>query len=311
MPGVERATVIDTILLGRVRRGSPLQPVGGPADSAIGELIPISSGYFDIAGLQAIAGRLPSDAEIDDGRRVAVVSERTAREYWPGRSAVGQILSSKRGALTVIGVVRDARFRALDLESQGEIYAPIALGLWTSTAANFLIRSPLPEERVLPGVIEAVRRYDRASTIRRAQLVSAALAESIRRRRFHAWLFGVLAASGLLIAGAGIFGVVAGATARRTREMGVRLALGSTRDRLIRLLVREQLTPVVAGVLAGGIAAAWAARYVTSMLYGVSAYDGRVWAAAAAIVIGVALAGALLPALRASRVDPVVALRAE
>jgi predicted permease len=308
-PGVDRATVIDAILLERARRGSTLQPVGGPVNMLFGDLIPVASGYFQMAGLRPIEGRLPSDEEMDAGAPVAVVSERTAREYWPGRTAIGQTLTSKRVSVTVVGVVKDARFRALDLESQGEIYAPLRLGFYSTVSANYLVQSAPADDRVLSAVLGTIRRYDGAASVRRAQDVSVALADSIKQRRFHAWLFSVLAASGLLIAGAGIFGLIAGATGRRTREIGIRLALGSTPDRIVRLLVREQLAPVFAGIAAGAAVAAWAARYLSSLLYQVSAYDLSVWLSSAAIVISVALTGAMIPALRASRSDPVSVLR--
>ena len=311
VPGVDRAAAIDTLLMVGARRGSPLQPVGGPVDSVFGELIPVSSEYFEIAGVQPVEGRLPSRAEIEHGAPVAVVSARTAREYWPGRSAVGQTLQSPRGtALTVIGVVKDGRFRGLDQESQGEIYAPLLLGLWTTVSPNFLIETT-DRDRVLPAIIDVVRAYDKTASIRRADVVSAVLMESIRRRRFHAWLFGLLAASGLVIAAAGVFGLVANATAQRTREMGVRLALGSRPGQLIALLVRQELAPVLVGLAVGGLAAAWSGRFLATLLYEVSAYDIRVWGAAAAVVIAVAVAATLIPSLKASRIDPVRALRTE
>jgi predicted permease len=310
VPGVSRAAVIDTLLLMGARRGSPLRPVGGPADSTIGELIPVSSGYFEIAGLLPIEGRLPSHSELEGGALVAVVSARTAREYWPGRSAVGQILTSRRGPLAVVGVVEDARFQRLDRESEGEIYAPLALGLYGTVSANFFVDAPAGE-RVLPAIFSTIRAFDATASIRRADTVSAALGESIRRRRFHAWLFGALAVAGLAIAVTGIFGLVASATAQRTREIGIRLALGSTRDRLVALLIAEQLRPVLAGVAAGGAIAAWSGRYLASLLYDVTVYDGAIWAGASAVVIGAAMTAALIPALRAARIDPIRALRAD
>jgi ABC-type antimicrobial peptide transport system permease subunit len=115
----------------------------------------------------------------------------------------------------------------------------------------------------------------------------------------------------LLVAAAGILGLVAMTTARRTREMGVRLALGATPDGLRRLLLREQLGPVAAGVVAGGAAAAWAVRFIGSFLYELSAYDVRVWAIAAGVVLVAAAAGTLVPASRLGRIDPVAALRAD
>jgi predicted permease len=311
VPGVGQACAIDTLFLAGARRGSVLRPRDGNTESQAGELIPVSSGFFQLAQLRALEGRLPSDAEIEAGAPLAVVSARTAREYWPGRSAVGQALSSSRATVTVVGVVADARVRGLDVPSDGEIYVPLALELWSTTAAHYLIRPSAPDARLLPALIEAVRRFDPAAGLQRAQSVVDALGESIKRRRFQAWVFGVLAISGLAIAGIGIFGLTAGATARRTREMGVRLALGSTPGRLVHLMLREQLAPIAAGTAAGVLLARWSSRFVAALLYEVDPYDVRVWLGAVVIVLAVAVAGILLPAVRTSRVDPVRALRVE
>jgi predicted permease len=309
VPGVSSAAVIDTLLLSSARRGSPLAAPPGVRDEA--EMIPVSSQFFQIAGLIAIEGRLPSHAELDGGAPVAVVSARTARDFWPGRSAVGQLLGGRGKTLSVVGVVRDSRFEQLDQPSRGQIFVPMRLGLWTSPAPTYLIRSTLPAETIIPAVLETIRRFDPTSSIRRAETVPMALAESIRPRRFQAWLFGMMGASGLIVIAAGILGVVAAATARRTREMGVRIALGSTPAALSALMLREQLAPVVAGLAGGGVLAAILARYVQSFLYEVSAYDVGVWLSAAGLVLIVASIGTLVPASRAASVDPVAALRAE
>jgi putative ABC transport system permease protein len=137
------------------------------------------------------------------------------------------------------------------------------------------------------------------------------LGDSIRVRRLQSWLFGAFAVSGLVLTGVGLFGFVAMTTARRTREVGIRMALGATRDRLVRGLVREQLTPVVLGLALGGVLAAWLVRFLEAYLYELSAYDLRIWSVALTVVLVTALAGALIPAWRASRVDPVRALRVE
>jgi putative ABC transport system permease protein len=135
--------------------------------------------------------------------------------------------------------------------------------------------------------------------------------DSVRPRRFRSWLFGSFAAAALVIVGSGIFGLIAMSVARRTREMGIRIALGSTSERLLRLLVREQLTDVIAGVAAGAVISIWAVRFVRGYLYEITPYDPRVWAAAIAVIVLTALAGTVIPSWRASRTDPVHALRVE
>jgi ABC-type antimicrobial peptide transport system permease subunit len=137
------------------------------------------------------------------------------------------------------------------------------------------------------------------------------MGESIRPRRFQSWLFGTLGATAMLLVGVGMFGLHAMATARRTREIGIRVALGSTRDGVIRLLLREQLSAVVGGLVAGGVASAWLVQFLRASLYQTGVYDPAVWVIAIALITTTAIAGTLVPAVRASRVDPVRALSQE
>lgn len=142
-------------------------------------------------------------------------------------------------------------------------------------------------------------------------MLTDALADTIRPRRFSAWLFSAFGVAALLIVGTGILGLAAMTTNRRTREIGVRMALGATRLDVMRQILREQVMAVAIGLVGGGMAAAWLVRFVTSYLYEISVYDTRSWAMAIAALLFVAGLGALLPAARASRIDPVRALRVE
>jgi ABC-type antimicrobial peptide transport system permease subunit len=145
----------------------------------------------------------------------------------------------------------------------------------------------------------------------RVQTAAAMLGDTIRSRRLQSWLFGSLAAAGLLVAGVGLLGLAAMAMARRTREIGIRMALGATRDRVVAGLVSEHAIPVAAGVAGGLLVAVWAVGFVEAYVYELSVYDARIWIAAVAAVSATALIGALVPSLRATRVDPVRALRVE
>ena len=145
----------------------------------------------------------------------------------------------------------------------------------------------------------------------RPALLADLFVDSVRARRLQAWLFGAFAAASLFVVGIGILGQLAMSTARRTREVGIRMTCGATRGNILRLIVGEQLAPVVAGLVVGGIAAAWAVQVVGTYLYQVTTSDARVWAAAVGLILLTAAAGTLVPALRASRIDPTQALRAE
>jgi ABC-type antimicrobial peptide transport system permease subunit len=135
--------------------------------------------------------------------------------------------------------------------------------------------------------------------------------ESVSIRRFQSWLFGGFATAALVVVGVGIFGLLAMSTARRTKEVGIRCALGATPNAVASLILREQAVAVVAGLAAGGGVAAWAVGFVKGYLYELTVTDPRIWVSAVALILLTALVGALVPAWRASRIDPLKALRVE
>jgi predicted lysophospholipase L1 biosynthesis ABC-type transport system permease subunit len=240
-----------------------------------------------------------------------------AAAYWPGQSAVGQQVLNRRGVgaakheriFTVIGVVGDAVLGAWDGRRDPIIYAPYAALNFSGEPVAFVRTTG--RAGILEQVIAAAEQDAPQVTATRAAAASTMLADTIRPRRLQSWLFGSFAVAALVIVGAGVLGLVAMTTARRTREVGIRMALGATRPAVVQLIVREQLAGVAAGVLLGAIAAYWAVAAVKSYLYEITPYDMRVWAIAIAVIVTVSLAGVLVPARRASGIDPVTALRVD
>jgi predicted permease len=279
------------------------------------EMQAVTAAYYRVVQPHVIAGRLPTDTELARDEPVIVVSESVARNYWPDTTAVGQRLrdegtNGKDGEIfTVVGVVKDVRWWSWDQET-AQIYGPYAL-LARSPMPTFLIRTSANPGRVTQDALGVVANVDPLLKPIRAAMLDDLFVDSVRPRRFQAWLFGSFALASLFVAGIGIFGLLAMSTARRTREVGIRLACGATPVRIVRLLVTEQLGPVAIGLLAGGLVAAWTVRFVKSYLYQLTAYDARVWTAALALLLTTAAIGTLFPALRASRIDPTVALRQE
>jgi predicted permease len=263
----------------------------------------VTSGYLEAAGLRPIDGRLPTETEWAVRAPVIVVSERVAREYWPGSRAVGQSLVRKGRAFTVIA---DARFMSLDVRPQPAIYVPEVPFLFHLLASfDGSGRTGLRE------VVASFKKGCPSCTVYRAEMLADAVGASIRPRRFNAWLFSSFGIAALVIVGAGILGLVAMTTGRRTREIGIRMALGSTRARIVGQILGEQAGAVASGLLVGGLVAGWAVKYVEAYLYKTRLYDAWSWGAAIAIILAIALVGALVPSLRASRVDPMRALRVE
>lgn len=317
IPGVSAAGATDAPLLRNLMWGDDgwKVPPGGKSAGLYYNVHGITSGFFDVVRPRLLAGRLPSREELDAGRLVVVVSESIAKAFWPERSAVGAILEydpdGKRLAqFLVVGVVADARFTAWDDDRFRQIYAPTTALRRGSGSPSILIRTE-HGGRVL-GAMEPFMRAEGADVRAiRAMALRTMFAETVRPRRFQSWLFGSFAAAALAIVGAGILGLTAMTAARRTREIGLRVALGATKQTVLRLFVREQLVAVTIGLAIGGIVSAWAMKFLQTYLYRLTFHDPRVWLLAVLLVAGTAAAGALIPALRATRIDPAVALRSE
>jgi hypothetical protein len=293
-------------------------PGSGLAPGSVGILLQsmaITDGYLQTAGLGLLDGRLPTADEFASGAPVLVVSESVARDYWSGLRAIGQTLVSNefmRGpsrAFTVVGIVEDARYAALDRDAYGAIYYlnTTSPRPWLGT---ILVR--LDNSGSLADVGSWLQdRCSRCTIYGPPVWMNDLLAASIRPRTFNAWLFASFAIASVVVTGAGMLGVVAMASSRRTKEIGIRLALGATPAGVVGQIVREQAGAVAVGLAAGGLAAVWAVRLVESYLYKVTLYDLPTWTAAIGVLLAVALIGAVIPSARASRLDPLQALREE
>ncbi|MEZ5319488.1 MAG: ABC transporter permease [Vicinamibacterales bacterium] len=312
VPGVAAGALTSASLFTRqVSFGGPRKagaPIGGPAPAVQS----VSPGFPGVVAPGLVEGRWFTDAELDARDPVVVVDETMARTWWPDGGAVGQTLQdiTVRVPVTVIGVARPVRYYAWDIGAAriGTVYRPLVPG--RTTTATLVIRSDDPR-RAMAAVLAEVQQLGPAVRVGRPEVLSALAADSIRSRRLQAWIFGSFAAAGILILAAGVFGLVAMSTARRTREIGIRLALGATRVAILRGLMREQAVPIAAGLGIGIGVAAWGTGYAASYLYELRVTDYRVWGFAVATIVLVGLAGVFVPARRASRSDPAGILRAE
>jgi predicted permease len=283
-------------------------PAGGQSPQAPADALLVSSGFFEAAGIRLRSGRLPSDAELDAGAAIIAVSTRAAREYWPDGTAIGRVLRWGRTDCVVVGVVEDARLRALDFEPAGMIYGSYMLDRYDPFGVQLLIGLGDQPRQALATLVNQIRRFDPPIRVTDVMTIEDALAESIRPRRLSAFIASTFALCALVFVGVGLLGVVAMTSSRRTREVGIRLALGATREGVVRLLIIEELRTVAAGLLAGAMLSAWAVRSIEAHLYKVTTSDAGVWSAAGGLIIMTAALGALAPALRASRTDPMRAI---
>lgn len=311
IPGVTQAGGSTMQLLQRAYKGSGFdEPAGSTAKTDI-ESIGVTGGFFETTALRPLAGRLPTDTELVTGAPVAVVSEQVARDFWHGEPALGRQLLRKGVPFAVIGVVRETRNVALDIDPIGAIYYPIAADTRPYFNNLFVQTAEGQGGEVLRAVSSLIDLQHTKFRVRTAVTMTSALGGSIRVRSFQTMLFASFGVAAVLIVGVGVLGLVAMVTSRRTREVGVRMALGARPSQIAALIVRQELAAVLAGLVAGALVSFWSATLVRSYLYKVDAYDSRIWLVAIAVLLSTSAAGAFLPARRASKVDPVKALRVE
>ena len=317
IPGVEGVAVTAYDLLERAYVRSWFKPPAGALNVRQPMLTQaVTADFYRIVQPELVSGRFPSARELATDEPVIVVSQSVASNYWPDASPLGETLMDQgpRGEpermFTVLGVVKDIRWHAWDVAPMPMIYGPYAL-LARQAGSVVVIRTPGEKASITTAVLRAIAEVDPFARIGRVAPLRDLFVDSVRQRRFQAWIFGSFAAASLCVVVIGIFGQLTMTTARRTREVGIRITCGATRGTIVRLILTEQLVPVIAGMVVGGIGAAWSVRFVRSYLYQVAAFDARVWIAAIALILVMAVAGILVPALRASSIDPSQALRAE
>jgi predicted permease len=278
---------------------------GAPEDAPKPIAYPVSSTFFDVFSIRLLAGRLYTETEALEGAPVAVLDRRAADLLWPGEHPLGRTVVDSSGAeRQVIGVVDTIRTGLIG-ERVGSAFMPIGRAPRSFNLAYRPVRgSPSLEE--LQAAVQAVAPQTEVS-VRPYRPFERTVGEP----RFLAVLLGTLNAITLILAVVGIFGVVNHGAAKRTREMGIRMALGATAARIRRMVITGALVPAALGMAAGAGIALWWTPALQSLLFGIEPSDPLTYAAAAAIVTLVVLAGSLLPAWRVSRVPPTSALRAE
>lgn len=280
----------------------------------------VTPSYFDTLGLRLVAGRGFTDADGPGAVPVAVINETMARMHWPGKNPIGRrvnfSLAQPGRPITepwteIIGVVTDARQHRFDERPRPEIYTPLAQTPYVISSVALLVRSATPPTQLARPVRQAIQEIDAAVPVFDIRTMTSIIREATATSRYSAMLVGLFAALALLLAAVGIHGLGAFAAAQRTQEIGVRITLGATRTDILRLVASQGLTPAVIGLVIGAVAAVAVTRLLTSLLYDVEASDPLLFTGAVLMLLVVALAAASLPALRATRVDPTVALRSE
>jgi predicted permease len=273
-----------------------------------------SVGYFETMKIALTSGRFFSEQDTKDSMKVAVIDENMARTYWPNTEAVGKRL--KRGGatsdapwLTVIGVVANVKQYALDSDSRVTFYTPHEQ---TPSSTMFVtVRTAGDPHLLAAAVTNEARAMDPNVPVYDVKTMEQRLSESLARRRFAMLALGLFATVAMLLASVGIYGVISYTVAERTREIGIRVALGAQTRDVISLIIRQGMLLACIGVGIGVAVASLLTRVMSSLLFSVSATDPMTFAIPSLLLTGVALVACYLPARRAIRVDPMVALRYE
>jgi putative ABC transport system permease protein len=318
-PGVESAAAVNFSPLGSALVRGDFQLDGGrtrPRNYLVAKPS-VSPGYFRTMGIRLLRGREFTKRDDAASPGVVIVSKSVADHVWPGMSALGQRVSMKDKPgpgdwLTVVGVVDDIAQRGLDGKRDPAIYQPYAqlAQSFFLEHMTFVVRATDRPELLLGAMRRALREVDRSQPVGSIGTLDATIAMTVAEPLFQARLIGVFSALALLLAGIGIYGVVAYSVAERTHEIGIRVALGAVGGDVVRLVMRRVLTLVVPGVGLGVVGALAVTRVLTTFLFGVKPNDPATFAAVAATLVVVAFLAGLVPARRATRVDPLVALRA-
>ena len=286
-----------------------------PKHAGYADYASVSEGYFRSLGIPLVRGRLFDDRDTMDAPHVALISESLAREKWPNEDPIGHTIEfgnmdGDLRLLTVVGVVGDVRERSLEKPPRPTIYVNYRQRPQTTYHFSAVVRTAGDPASVIASARKIVRELN-PDVPPSTSSFTTIFAASTSGRRFNLVLFGIFAGTALLLAIAGIYGVLAYSVARRTREIGVRMALGATSGNVMRLILGQATVTTSIGIFLGLVGSFILMRFLQSMLFEVGAADPLTFAAVALLLVGVALLAAYLPARRATKVDPIVALRYE
>ena len=310
LPGVQSVGLTDALPLGdnfgwrRWTASTAEIPAGKNAPAPLVRMV--DEGYFAAMQIPLREGR-PFTVADAQGELVMIVNEQLARTLWPGKDPIGREIKTSGKTRRVVGVVRDVRYFGLDREPDMEMYMPLRTGDFQSV--DLVIRSALPAATLAASVRATLHRVDPGMPVPAFRTMGELVDRSTFVRRFVVSLVGSFALFGLLLAALGIYGVISYAVLQRQQEIGIRMALGATPAVVRGGIMRQTGTLVLFGALCGLPVAAFAGRAITSLLYDVSASDPMTFGAVAVVLGVVAALAGYLPAFRASRVDPAVALR--
>jgi predicted permease len=318
LPGVESAALTTGVLQPLLANsgfisfeGKPLPP---PEERLEYPAEIVSPGFFETIGARMARGREFTDQDHERTAPVVIVNETLANSVWPGEDPIGRRLRRGDGAngqpwITVVGVVKDLRRADVKRNIRPEVYFS---SLQTPPRTETLVvRSAGDPNAIMAGVRREIQALDPQLPLFRVSTLASQVSGTLSQPRFQATLLGGFAIIALLLAAIGIYGVTSHAVSQRTQEVGIRMAMGARHSDVRFLILRQHVSPAIVGITVGIMGAVALSRFLSSLLYGVRAVDPLTYVLVTVALMGVAIAACWIPASRAMRVDPLVALRPE
>jgi len=275
------------------------------------ERIRISSDYFRVLQTTLLRGRSFTEGDEDGKPLVAIIDESTARKYWPTQDPLGRRVRFGRDATkpwtTVVGIVKNIKSDGLDIDGVPHIY--VSTYQDNSKKVSVVLRTSLPATELEPQIRREIQSIDPGLPVFNVSSMNDVLDRSLASRRFSADLVGGFAGLAVLLASIGIYGLLAYMLGQRSREIGIRMALGARREDILRMFLRKGVALAAMGIVAGLVFSAATASLMASLLYGVRPHDPAVFLIVPLLLLAVAALASYLPARRATKIDPMFALR--
>jgi putative ABC transport system permease protein len=315
VPGVENAALVRATPLNGNGESYPYfladKPIADPQSAPTAQLNIVSPGYFATMHIRRVAGRDFTMVDRAGGTPVAIVNDQLARRAWPNESAIGKRLRLGGEGVwaTIVGVVGTTKHFRLSEDPLDQAYVPYQQRPLIFT--EVVVRATGDAGAIANAVRAAIWRVDRDQPVWHFRTMDRVLAEARDGSRLTVWLMAAFAVLALVLAAIGVYGVMSYTVTRRTQEVGIRIALGARRGQVLGMVLRDGMKTIVVSVVIGLAGAAIASRLLASQLFGVSTVDPLTFAAVPVLLAIVAFLACYLPARRASRVDPIIALRTE
>ena len=323
VPGVQGAAIVTGMPLINITMRTTAHIVGTPAERPAErkatDVAMVTPGYFSTMGISLVSGRDFTDRDGSGAPVVAIVNHEFVKRYFPNENPIGkhielgweQDTASTGGNMTlggeIVGVVGDVKRRGLSQEVFPETYASFMQPTFSSFSV--VVRSTADPSTVMAAIRAQVRELDRDLPLSELRQVKELVAASVSRPRFYTTILGVFASIALILAAVGIYGVISYAVSLRTRELGIRIALGASGRQVSGLVLQQGVGLAIAGVLIGGAGAYWLTRLLSKLLFGVSATDPLTFLGVAVLLTAIAAVASFVPARRAAKVDPLLAMR--